>query len=422
MLLCNQPDAGGGANTIIDHIAAFTSYSEHHIWILSNVGNLPKALELNRFDVLIIHYSLSLLNDYYLSSAAKEKIQQFTGLKLLFVQDEYRAINRLIEAITFLQIDCLFTCFPEGEIEKIYPKNLLLNVAKYTNLTGYVPERLLSSKEFTPIADRPLDVGYRARKLPFWYGELGYEKWNIVEQWYELVTDSTIKVDISYREQDRIYGENWIHFLTSCKVTLGVESGASVMDFTGDLEREVDWYQVTHPKASFQEVRDLFFKAQDGEYKLNQISPRCFEAIALKTALVLYEGEYSGVLKPWRHYIPLKKDFSNREEVVRAIKDEVLLQHMVETAYQEIALNPDWQYKTWINHVDSVINNEFVLRHKQKVVECYTEPLYLAHIRQVSYSQQVLRRVLRVYSKLPSSVRLFLRNMLWLKRRKIDGP
>lgn len=417
LLLCNKPDSGSSANTIIDHISAFERYSEHRVWTLSCVGDLPQALELFRFDGVIIHYSLSLLNNYYLSRKAKDKLRQFTGLKIVFVQDEYRAINRLIQEMNFLEIDILFTCFPDAEINKIYPQELLPKVSKYTNLTGYVPERLLAKKDFQAMADRRLDVGYRARKLPFWYGELGYEKWNIVEQWREKINDPTLKVDISYQEQDRIYGEDWIRFLSSCKTTLGVESGASVMDFTGDIERQVDWYQVTHPKASFSEVQERFFKEQEGLYTLNQISPRCFEAIALKTVLVLYEGEYSGILKPWQHYIPLKKDFSNRDEVLSAIKDPLLLETMAETAYQEIALNPAWHYKTWIESVDKVINHEFSARNKQQVTQTYTEEAYFEHSAQTSYSQRGFRKILFVYYKLPSSVRLLLRNVLRLGRQ-----
>lgn len=417
LLLCNKPNLGHSANTVIDHIAAFEQYSRHRVWTLSCVGHFPKNLLLCHFDVVIIHYSLSLLNHYYLSRAAKEKIRQFNGLKILFVQDEYRAINRLIDEIHFLKMDVLFTCFPESEINKIYPETVLPTISKYTNLTGYVPERLLKKTNLPKTAERSLHVGYRARKLPFWYGQLGFEKWNIVDQWHEKVSDPNLKVDISYREQDRIYGDAWINFLSTCKTTLGVESGASVMDFTGSLEQQVERYQLTHPTASFQDVQQRFFKEEEGLYRLNQISPRCFEAIALKTALVLYEGEYSNVLKPWRHYIPLQKDFSNIDAVLRAINNNELLETMVETAYQEIALNQTWHYKTWIEAVDHVINREFCARKKQRTHARYTEASYMKNISQISYFQRVFRKVLFAYYKLPASIRLVLRNVLSFTRQ-----
>ena len=189
------------------------------------------------------------------------------------------------------------------------------------------------------------------------------------------------------------------------------------MDFTGEIERQVDWYQVTHPTATFQEVQARFFKTYEGLYTLNQISPRCFEAIALKTVLILYEGEYSGILKPWRHYIPLKKDFSNHEEVLQAIKNDALLENIAQTAYQEVALSPAWQYKTWMQRVDTVINREFLTRGKRQVIESYSESAYSVHIAQLSYFQRYFRKILFVYYKLPSPVRLFLRNVLRLRRQ-----
>ena len=53
---------------------------------------------------------------------------------------------------------------------------------------------------------------------------------------------------------------------------------------------------------------------------MNVISPRCFEAAALRTLMVMYEGEYAGILEAGRHYVELKRDHSNIDEVVSAIR------------------------------------------------------------------------------------------------------
>ena len=58
---------------------------------------------------------------------------------------------------------------------------------------------------------------------------------------------------------------------------------------------------------------------------MNQISPRVFEAIALRTALVLFEGEYSGIIAPGVHYIPLKKNLSNLDDVLSLLGDDEYL-------------------------------------------------------------------------------------------------
>ena len=53
-------------------------------------------------------------------------------------------------------------------------------------------------------------------------------------------------------------------------------------------------------------------------YAFFAISPRHLEAVVTKTAQVLVEGSYSGVLEPERHYIPVRRDFSQPRRGTRA--------------------------------------------------------------------------------------------------------
>ncbi|WP_133129605.1 hypothetical protein [Legionella yabuuchiae] len=412
LLLCNKPQVGVDANTIVDHIEAFENYSSHKIWLCSNLGQLSKKLRLEQFDAIIIHYSLCLLNDYYLCRNTKERIKHYKGLKVAFIQDEYRQINKMIGELAYLDLDVLFTCFPENEMERIYPEYKLPNVAKFTNLTGYIPERLTNISDQTPIRNRQMHVGYRGRKLPYWYGELAYEKWNIVDQWKQYAGKGNLNIDISYHEKDRIYGSKWVKFLSSCKTTLGVESGASVMDFTGDLEKIIDMHQLKHPNDTFHVVQEKYLLNHEGKYKLNQISPRCFEAIALKTVLVLYEGEYSGILIPDRHFISLKKDFSNIEQVLSRIQDDDFLQNMADLAFKEIALNVEYSYRSFVKRVDKVLLQEFLTRNKAKVIEGYTRKQFEADIRHIPLKNLLFKNGLIVYQKLPLKLRLVIKSIL----------
>lgn len=396
LFLCNLPADGADANTIRDHIEAFDKFSTHKMWMYSNIGEIAASLDLNHFDVIIIHYSMCLLNNYYISEKSKLRIRAFNGLKIVFVQDEYRQINALIAQLSYLKIDVLFTCFSETEMEKIYSKALLPKLRKYNTLTGYVPSALCDSRYHPSMEKRKIHVGYRARKLPFWYGELAFEKWDIVNRWKANVNDSEIVTDISYHETDRLYGKNWINFLTSCKTMLGVESGASVMDFTGELEKILDAHQMRYPNDSFQNVQKHYLQPHEGRYKLNQISPRCFEAIALKTVLVLYEGEYSGILIPNRHYIELKKDFSNIADVIKKIKDDSFLQHMSDLAYNEIALNPCYSYEAFIERFDHIVKVEFDNKNKKKRFCAYNDMSFKKAISTVSLSVKVKKHIKRV--------------------------
>ncbi len=325
-----------------------------HVGVVSN--RLPGGIDLERFDAIVFHYSLYLLSDSYIGARDRSMIASFRGVKVLFLQDEYRNIDRAHAVIRELGVDVLFTCVPEEEIEQVYPTSTLPGLIKINNLTGYVPDTL-TRISVPPINERRVDVGYRARTVPFWLGRLGAEKWQIVPRFLSATRDARLACDLSNREEDRIYGEAWVRFVTSCKTTLGVESGASVFDFDGSIERDVDAYVAANPNATFEEVEDRFLHQHEGKIRLNQISPRSFEAAALRTVMVLFEGEYSGILKPWRHYVPLRKDFSNIAEVIAAIRNTTLLQEIADCTYAEIALNPKYSYKAFVARFDEVLES-----------------------------------------------------------------
>ena len=226
------------AATVTDHINSFYKYSIHNIYfykhLVNNSGNLPDELELDKFDCIIVHYSLFLAIDAYISKKSKDKIKHFKGLKIIFIQDEYRFVNKTVELLADLKFNILFTCLSDKEVEKVYPKLLLPNLLKVNVLTGYVPDELKIEKAI-PLEKRKWDVGYRGRKYPYWHGRAGLEKWKIAEKFKKFSSKYKLKSNISYNEKDRFYGHSWVNFIKNCRCMLGVESGCSVFDFTGGI-------------------------------------------------------------------------------------------------------------------------------------------------------------------------------------------
>jgi hypothetical protein len=423
VLLCARPPTT--ARTIVDHINALTKYSRHDTYCFEHVGllsnRLPTALTLESFDVLALHYSTYILNEDYLGTETKRTIAAFQGLKVLFLQDEYRLVDRAIENIRRLGIHVLFTCVPEDQIEKVYPAERLPGVLKINNLTGYVPEDLVQ-RDVAPVARRAVDVGYRTRMVPFWLGGLGALKWQIVPRFRAATAGAGLVCDFSYREEGRIYGEDWIRYMTSCKAILGVESGASVFDFSGELQRRVEEYVSRHPDAFFEEVQEKFLREHEGKIRLNQISPRCFEAAALRTAMILIEGEYSGVLKPWRHYVPLKTDMSNIHEVVEILKNPLELQRIADRAYEEVARNPANSYRRFVANYDAVIARAVTSFGTTRTVR----PLSPAARARIAIKMRVVLLLRRLWMMVPESRRRSIKPyagdaLRWL-RQWIWGP
>lgn len=415
LLLCDFER--GTAGTIVDHIFGLKRLSEHKICELSFRGEMPAAIELDRFDGVIIHYSLVACLSTYIGPNTRAAIRNYRGLKIAFVQDDYRFIDRTVDALRDLGIHVLFGLAPEDIIDEVYSPTKLLGVIRETVLAGYVPEHL-THRKVPRLADRPIDIGYRARKLPAWLGSHGQEKWIVADRVARDAPRFGLKCDISTKEEDRIYGEKWIEFVSNCKAFIGTESGSGICDFTGEIQRRVEEHSMAEPDVSFETLRELYFKEEDGRLMMNVISPRCFEAAALRTLMILYEGHYSGRLLPWRHYVPLKRDHSNMAEVVDVLRDPERSQTIVDTAFREVALNPENSFAAMVRQVDRAIERAFRggMAARQGP---YSEAALAAIVRQERRRQRI-RRVF-LFARRHSKV-AFLRFMFHIAKVVPRGP
>lgn len=346
------------ASTVNEHIDSFITFSSFNFEKQSVTNNKLSLELLNQYDLILIHYSIWIELDYNLSPYNRYILSLCKKTKVIFLQDENRGVNNLVSCIKSLNVSLIFTCIPSTEIHKVYNQNNLPGVQIHSTLTGFVNEQLVTMK-LPEYHQRSLDVVYRARKLSAWYGRLCYDKYMIAVDFLRNTKKFNLKNDISALESDRIHGQAWVDFLTSAKSVLGVESGASMFDYTGRIKDNVEKHELLYPQDDFDKLEKLYFPTQDNNVKYNQISPRHFEAASLKTLMILYEGEYSGILIPWRHYVPLKKDYSNIDKVISILKDQNTWEQITEAAYNEIALNDKYKYKTFIQSFDKTIIDYF---------------------------------------------------------------
>ena len=202
LLLCDNHRSH--ANTVLDHISAFTAFSKYDVrlynprWVIGSA-----SLDPNEFDVVVIHYSIYVLSDQYLSENFKEKLRRFRGLKVQFIQDDYRRIDEIASAMQDLGIHILFTLYPNEQIPQVWDEHKLPGVVKLSTLAGYVPERLVGAR-VPPIESRSLDIGYRGRMVPYWLGEFGQEKMWIGQGVLERSERCGVTCDIAWCEEDRI--------------------------------------------------------------------------------------------------------------------------------------------------------------------------------------------------------------------------
>jgi len=164
-----------------------------------------------------------------------------------------------------------------------------------------------------------------------------------------------VEHDIAWEESDRLYGDAWYDFIRSCRAVLGTESGANVFDWDGTLPKRIADYRRQHRRASDAEVYDAIIAPLEQPGLMNQVSARVFEAIACRTPLVLFEGDYSGVVAPDRHYISLRKDGSNVKEVIDRLRDGQAVDAMAERAYAEVLASGRYAHDAFVRLVDEEI-------------------------------------------------------------------
>lgn len=354
-ILILYDDVSMKISTIREHIESYAKHSEHAIYYGVATHNATLSYNLNLFDVVVLHYSIRVSLTDHLSAAFPDAIAAFPGLKVLYIQDEYDTTEVARRWIERLGIDLVFTCVPEAHIEDVYPQSRFPHVKFKGVLTGSVPESYAELEASFDTKSRPVLIGYRGRPLPYWYGDLGQEKMRIGVEMKAICEKRGLPVDIEWSNEARIYGDKWYQFVRSCRAMLGTESGSNVFDFDGTISKTIRDAILENPELTYDEAFGRFIAPHEGKIKQNQISPKIFEAIAFRTGLILFEGEYSKVVVPWEHYIPLKKDFSNIDEVLSKVQDDAFMEAMVERAYRDVIASGKYSYREFIASFDKDI-------------------------------------------------------------------
>ena len=350
--------------TIKNYLDMFQRYSRHQMEYVPATGNEEcgeKGLE--DFDAVIIFYSIRVCFESHLSASYDNALVKYKKHKILMTQDDYDMTEVTRKAIERLGIQTELTVVPDFSIPKVYTKSRFPDVVFFNVLTGYISEEMSQNDSTVPIADRKIFIGYRGRDIGFWYGNLGRDKMEIGIKMKKICQERGIPIDIEWTADKRIYTDKWLKWMSSCKATLGTESGSNIYDEYGVIKKNVEKELEDNPDATYEEIFDKYLKDYEGKIVTNALSPKMFEAISLKTVLIMYEGYYSGILKADQHYIALKKDFSNIDDVLNKLQNDKFLQEFADKAYLDIVLNEKLTYKWLLSFIDDCID------FKPKVIE-----------------------------------------------------
>lgn len=345
-------------STIDEHLFCFKRYSNEDCFYLNVFSGIPSYITKLRFDVIIYHYTFTAMkwntNEFKMLLSSCSSLKKIAGHKIAIPQDEYVHSDIINDFLSDFEVKTVFTCLPETEYEKVYPKSKSGVENFYTVNTGYIDEnafRKIGTNSLPMHSVRPIDIGYRARKLPYWLGSHGLIKSELTERFLKVSEDAELNIDASNDPQKAFIGTSWYKFLMNCRVVLGCEGGASIHDPAGIIKESVENYVRQHPNSTFGEVEKKCFAGMDGNLVLFALSPRHLECCITKTCQALVEGDYGGVLKPGIHYIEIKKDWSNIKEVLDKCKDVKYCEQIAENAFSEIVLSKSYTYSGFVKFI-----------------------------------------------------------------------
>ena len=206
-----------------------------------------------------------------------------------------------------------------------------------------------------PGVSRRVDVGFVGDVYPSFIGD--QERTTLIETFRTRAGEFHLVND--FRMSSRLPRMDWARFLQMCRATIGAESGSYFLDRDGQIIASAKAYLGSHPDATFEEVYDRFFRSPPVEYVSGKcISSRHFEPIGTKTCQILLEGHYNGILRADEHYIQIRKDLSNLDDVIRRLKDVAYRTAIVELAYAYVMGQHTYRHRVQAV-IDAVLKSAF---------------------------------------------------------------
>ncbi|OGP90888.1 MAG: hypothetical protein A2157_05435 [Deltaproteobacteria bacterium RBG_16_47_11] len=309
---------------------------------ICNITNLIEYREflrkLRQYPLIIVLHSAT--GDSM--SLLRKRIDWFRerrGKLVVFVGNEYNLLGDKINFLKSVKADYICSQLPLEVARWLYEEcvdSQILSLPHGLNPKVYFP---------VTRSVRKIDIGFIG---DFYHHLVGdKERTHLVQFFQEEGKKYKLTCDIRSERLPRL---DWAEFLRSCNGILGAESGTYYLDRKGRQIEEARRYFKTHRGITFDEVHHLFFSGVSHGISGKAISSRHFEPIGTKTCQILIEGTYNGILKGDEHYISLKKDLSNIEDVMRRFMDEEYRSSMVNRAYEDILSSHTYRHR-----VDSLL-------------------------------------------------------------------
>lgn len=358
LVLHNVANFSTTLRNIADYALCFQRYAPEHNYFYHKITEpVTEPMRRMRCDVVIID-STALgacryrpVEYWYAEKERYSFIGESDAVKLVFPQDDYHMSAVMDELFHDWNVDIIYSVIPDRHA-MLYPRASARSRIEVV-LTGYVDDNSIGDVAgfVLPFEQRRFDLGQRVTFYSPVGGRYAQLKGKLAEAAKDQALRAGLQVNISTRDEDRIYGDDWFQFLGNCRYVTGCESGVSLWDPDGAIYDRVRAFEKAHPGASFEEAEQACFPGADGRHVFNAISPRLFEAAMMKCGQILVEAPYLGVLEPHEHYIPVKPDLSDIEDAVAQMRDHAGARRRIAACYAALIATPQFRYSTLVKRV-----------------------------------------------------------------------
>ena len=104
-ILCVYSATQTYTSAVFEHLISFANHSKNSWFYLDILEFDSDSIALDSFDSIVIHYSVRLPFGQ-LNEAHQRRLQKFSGLKILFIQDEYDGTNLVKKIINSIMCIC----------------------------------------------------------------------------------------------------------------------------------------------------------------------------------------------------------------------------------------------------------------------------------------------------------------------------
>jgi hypothetical protein len=271
-------------------------------------------------------------------------LRRSPAVKVVFPQDDASHGALLDYWFHWMGVDVVFTVRPEKK-DLIYPLTTR-RAAFVSTVSGFIDDasadRLAAMGK--PFAERRFTFGQRVTMYPAWGGRFARRKGLAAAAIKQECDRRGIASNISTDPKDVLLGDDWFRFLGDCRFVVGAESGHGLWDPYGAIQDAVNDYVKRYPEASFEEIEDACFYGLDDVEVFPGFAPRILEAALVGCGQVLIEGHYRGFVEPHKHYIPLREDFSNLDEVFSAIENTERVRSMIAATQRDLVASPKTRF------------------------------------------------------------------------------